>query len=105
MALGKLHPSHQHNKAPFSQWPVLHFWFLHFFQHGPFDRWEVRLLCSADLHFRVEWLAKKVYFFFPEYIQEKTHTPFLSKCIIVDILPLFMCFKGELNLPPEICFL
>ena len=39
------------------------------------------------------------------YIQEKTHTPFLAKGIIVQVLPLFMCFQGDSNLPPEICFL
>ena len=56
---GKLYPAHQHNKARFSQWPVLHFWFLRFFQDGHFDQWEVRLLCSADLHVQLAWLAKK----------------------------------------------
>ena len=59
VAVGNLHPAHQHSKAPISPWPVLHFWFWHFFQHGPFDRWEARLLCSADLPFQVAWLAKK----------------------------------------------
>ena len=48
---------------------------------------------------------KRAYAFFPEYIQEKTHTPFLAKGIIVHVLPLFMCFPGDSNLPPEICFL
>ena len=54
-----------------------------------------RLLC---------W-RKRAYAFFPEYIQEKTHTPFLAKGIMVHVLPLFMCFLCDSNLPPEICFL
>ena len=47
------------------------------------------------------WLVwpKRAYAFFPEYIQEKTHTPFLAKGIIVHDLPLFMCFQGDSNLP------
>ena len=48
---------------------------------------------------------ERVYVFFPEYIQDIMHTPFLPKGITVDVLPLFMCFKGDLNVPPEICFL
>ena len=48
------------------------------------SRWQTRL-CSADLPFQVAWLAKKG--------------------IIVHVLPLFMCFQGDSNLPPEICFL
>ena len=59
VAVGNWHPAHQRSKAPVSPWPVLHFWFGHFIQHGPFDRWEARLLCSADLPFQVAWLAKK----------------------------------------------
>ena len=31
--------------------------------------------------------------------------PFLAKGIIVNVLPLFMCFQGDSNLPPEISFL
>ena len=31
--------------------------------------------------------------FFPEYIQEKTHLPFLANCIIVDIVPLSCALK------------
>ena len=31
--------------------------------------------------------------------------PFLAKGIIVHVFPLFMCFQGDSNLPPEICFL
>ena len=61
----------------------------------------VALICLSGL---LGW-PKRAYAFFPEYIQEKTHTPFLAKGIIVNVLPLFMCFKGESNLPPEICFL
>ena len=91
--------------ALISTWPVLHFWFGHFFPHGPFARWEARLLCSADLPFQVAWLHKKAYAFFPEYIQEKTHTPFLTKGIVVHVLPIFMCFQGDSNLTPVICFL
>ena len=37
---------------------------------------------------------KGAYAFFPEYIQEKTHTPFLAKCIIVDVLPLSYAFHA-----------
>ena len=54
-----LHPTHQRSKAPISPWPVLHFWFGHCFPHGPFARWEARLLWSADWPFQVAWLAKK----------------------------------------------
>ena len=59
------------------------------------------LICLSRL---LVW-PKREYAFFPAYIQEKTHTPFLAKAIIVDVLPLFMCFKGDSYLPPEICFL
>ena len=41
----------------------------------------------------------------PEYIQEKMHKPFLAKGIILEVLPLYNCFKGDSNLPPEICCL
>ena len=85
VAVGNLHPAHQRSKAPISPRPVLRFWFGHFFPHGPFARWEARLLWSADLPLQVAWLAKKG--------------------IIVHVLPLFMCFQGDSNLPPEICFL
>ena len=61
----------------------------------------VALICLSRLH----GLPKLAYAFFPEYIQEKTHTPFLDKDLTVHVLPLFMCFKGDSNLPPEICFL
>ena len=101
VAVGNLHPAHQRSKAPVSPWPVRHFWFWHFIQHGPFDRWEARLLCSADLPFQVVWVAKKGVLIY----SGKTHTPFLAKGIIVEVLPLFLCFKGDSNLPPEICFL
>ena len=59
------------------------------------------LICLSRM---LGW-PKRAYAFFPEYIQEKTHTPFLGKGITVDVLLLFMCFKGDSNLPPEICFL
>ena len=64
VAVGNLHPANQRSKAPISPWPVLHFWFWHFFHHVPFDRWEARILCSADLPFQVAWLAKKGVFVF-----------------------------------------
>ena len=59
VAVGNLHPAHQRSKAPIFPWPILHFWFGHFFLHGPFARWEARLLWSADLPFQVAWLDKK----------------------------------------------
>ena len=74
-------------------------------QDGPFDRGEVRLLCSADLHCRLFGWPKRAYAFFPEYIQEKSHPPFLDNCIIVYVFLLFMCFKVESNLSLENCFL
>ena len=61
----------------------------------------VALICLSRL---LCW-PKRAYAFFPEYIQEKTHTPFLAKGITIDVLPLFMCFKGDSNLHLEICFL
>ena len=61
----------------------------------------VALICLSGLP---GW-PKGAYAFFPEYIQEKTHTPLLAKGIIVNALPLFMCFQGESSLPPETCFL
>ena len=61
----------------------------------------VALICFSSL---LGW-PKRAYTFFPECIQEKTHTPFLAKGIIVHVLPLFMCFQGDSNLPPEICFM
>ena len=59
------------------------------------------LICLSRL---LGW-PKRAYAFFREYIQEKTHTPALAKGIIVHVLPLFMCFQGDSNLPPEFCFL
>ena len=59
------------------------------------------LICLSRL---LGW-PKRAYAFFPEYIQEKTHTLFLAKGIIVHVLPIFMCFQGDSNVPPEICFL
>ena len=61
----------------------------------------VALFCLSRL---LGW-PKRAYAFFPEYNQEKTHTPFLAKDITVDVLLLFMYFQGDSNLPPEICFL
>ena len=61
----------------------------------------VALICLSRL---LGW-PKRAYAFFPEYIQEKTHTPFLAKGFIVEVLLLFLCFKGDSNLPPEIFFL
>ena len=59
------------------------------------------LICLSRL---LGW-PKSAYAFFAAYIHEKTHTPFLANGIIVDVLPLFMGFKGDSNLPREICFL
>ena len=96
---------HQRNKASFSPWPVLHFWFLHFFRKSFLTdaKWDfyVVLICIARLFC---W-PKRMYAFFPEFIQEKMHTPFLANCIIVEVLPLFLCFIGQSNLPLENCFL
>ena len=105
VAVGNLHSAHQRNKLPISPWPVLHFWFFHFFR--------MALLSDAKWHFFVVLIClallfgwpKRAFAFFPEYIQEKTHPPFLANCIIVDVLPLFMCFKGDSNLPLDNCFL
>ena len=106
VTIGICHSAHQPNKAPFSPWPVLPACLVFtLFKDGPFDLWEVRLPCSADFPFRVAWLAKKSVCVFPKYIQEKTHMLFLAKCIIVHVFPLFMCFKDNSYLPPEICFL
>ena len=60
----------------------------------------VALICLSRL---LGW-PQRAYAFFPEYIQGKTHTPFMAKGIIVHVLPLFICFLGDSNLPPEICF-
>ena len=105
VAVGNFHPAHEHNEVLISPWPLLHFWFLQFFRmtlltDGKWDFFVV-LICIYGL---LRW-PKSAYAFFPEYIQEKTHTPFLAKCTIVDILKLFMCFQGDSNPPPEICFL
>ena len=104
-AVGNLHPAHQHNKAPCSPGPVLHFWYLHIL-------WMSLLTGGMWYFFVVQiWIAhllawpKLVNAFSPEYIQEKMHTPFLAKCIIVEVVPLFLCFKGDSNVPLEICFL
>ena len=106
VAVGNLHPAHHRSKAPISPWPVLHFSFRHFFPHRSFARWEARLDCSAVICLsRLLGWPKRAYAFFPEYIQEKTHTPLLAKGIIVHVLLLFMCFQGDSNLPLEICFL
>ena len=48
----------------------------------------VALTCLPRL---LGW-PKRAYAFFPEYIQEKMHAPFLAKGIIVHVLPLFRCF-------------
>ena len=58
-------------------------------------------ICIARL---LAW-PKRAYAFSPEYIPEKTHTPFLDKCVIVEVVPLFLCFKGDSNVPLEIGFL
>ena len=104
-AVGNLHHTHQHNKAPWSPGPVLHFWFLHILWMsiltGGKRYFFIVQICIARL---LAWL-KRAYAFFPEFIQEKTHTRFLAKCIIVEVVPLFLCFKGDSNVPLEICFL
>ena len=61
----------------------------------------VALICLSRF---LGW-PKRAYAFFPEYIQEKTHMHFLAKGIIYEVLPLFLCFKGDSKLPPEIFFL
>ena len=61
----------------------------------------VALICLSRL---LGW-PKSTYAFFSEYIQEKTHKAFLARGLIVEVLPLFMCFKGDSNLPTEMCFL
>ena len=101
VAVGNLHPTHQPSKAPISPWPVLHFWFGHFFPHGPFARWEARLFGALICFSRLLGWPKRAYAFFPEYIQEI----YCPRAIIVHVLPLFMRFQGDSNLPPEICFL
>ena len=61
----------------------------------------VALTCLS----RLLALPKRAYACFPEDIQENTHTPSLGRGLIVEVLPIFMCFKGDSNLLPEICFL
>ena len=104
-AVGNLHSARQHNKAPCSPRPVLPFWFLHIL-------W-MTLWTSGKWYFFVVQIffdhllawPKRAYVFSPKYIQEKRHTPFLAKCVIVEVMPLFLCFKGKSNVPLEICFL
>ena len=70
------------------------------------DRWcEVIHLCSVDLQCPPVLLAEKGVCPFLEYIQKKTHTPFLANCIVGDVQSLFMCFNGESFLPLQIPFL
>ena len=105
VAVGNLHPAHQRSKAPISPWPVLHFWFGHFFPHGPFARWEARLLWSTELPFQVAWLAKKgVCVFFLNIFRKKRIRPFWPRASLLSFA-LFMGFQGDSNLPPDICFL
>ena len=104
-AVGNFHPAQERNEVLISPWPVLHFWFLHFFRmtlltDGKWDFFVV-LICIYSL---LGW-PKRAYAFFPVYIQEKTHTPFWDKCTVFDVLKLFMCFRGDSYLPPEISFL
>ena len=104
LAVGNLYSAHQHCKAPYSPEPVLPFWILHIFR--------MSLLTGGKWHFLLVWICivcllswpKSPYAFSPEYIQEKTHTPVLVKCIIVDVVMLFLCFKSDSNVPLEICF-
>ena len=72
---------------------------------GPLDRlkrdfFAVRISIARFL----DW-PRRAYAFLPEYIQAKTRTPFLGNCVIVEVRPLFMCFKGDSNLPGETCLL
>ena len=104
-AVGNLHSAHQHNKAPCSPGPVLPFCFLHILWMSLLTggKWYffVVQICIARL---LAW-PKRAYAFSPEYILEKTYTPFLAKCVIVEVVPLLLCFKGDSNVPLEICFL
>ena len=59
------------------------------------------LICIARLF---SW-PKRASAFFPKFIQERTQTPFLANCIIIEVLRNFMCFKGDSNLPVKNCFL
>ena len=103
--VGHLHPAHQHKKAPCSPGPVLPFWFLHILWMSllTVGKWYfiVVQICIVSL---LAW-PERAYAFSPEYIQEETHTPFLAKCIIVELLPPILCFKGNSKVPFEICFL
>ena len=76
-----------------------------FFPHGPFSPEKRDFFVALIRLSRLLGWPERAYAFFPEYIQEKTHTPFLAKGIIVHVFPLFMCFQSDSNLPPEICFL
>ena len=104
-AVGNLHPTHQHIKAPCSPWPVLPFWFLHILWmsllNGGKRYFFVVQICIARL---LAW-PKRAYAFSPEYIQNKMHTPFLAKCNIFEVVPLFLSFTGNSCVPLEICFL
>ena len=68
----------------------------------PFELWEVILLCSEYLHCLLACLAKKgVCVFSCIYSGENTYG-LLAKYVIVDVVPLFLCFKGDSNVPLEI---
>ena len=105
VAVGNLPPAHQRSNAPVSPWPVCISGFDTLFSMVLFTDEKrdffLALICLSRLLGWPNW----VYAFFPEYIQEKTHTHFFAKVMIVEVLPLFLCFKGISNLPPEICFL
>ena len=105
VAVGNLHPAHQrsrlrflHGRSCISGLDTL--FCMALLPAGKPDFF-VALICLS----RLLGLPKRAYAFFPEYIQERMHTPFLAKGIIVHDLPLFMCFQGDSNLPHEICFL
>ena len=88
VAVVNLHPAHQRSNAPITPWPVLHFWFGHFFPHGPFARWEARLLWSADWPFQVAWLARKPIF------RKKRIRPFWPRASLSTFCRFSSAFKA-----------
>ena len=90
-AVGSVHPIHQHNKDPSYPGPILPFWFLHTLWMSLFTggKWYffVVLICIARL---LAW-PKRAYAFSPEYIQQKTHTPFLAQQAIGQCKSALQC--------------
>jgi len=66
------------------------------FSDVPFDRGAVRLHCNADFFTGLLVWPKRAYVFFLEYIQEKTHTPFLPSASF----SAFCLFSYALNAIP-----